>query len=132
LYISKLQSNCGVVVLLPELFAAWANSQQVVVIALSGCAQLIAPSIVIGICDEDESPVTNGVEVVTGAVGVFRGAGGASPRQVVVIALSGCAQLITPSIVNGTSLATSRLKSEKSIELLITIEIRNIEILFIS
>jgi hypothetical protein len=75
------------------------------VIALSGCAQLITPSIVIGICDEDESPETTGVEVVTGAAGVFTGGGGASPRQVVVIALSGCAQLITPSIVSGISLA---------------------------
>jgi hypothetical protein len=50
-----------------------------------------------------------GVEIVVGSGGVFTGGGGASPRQVVVIALSGCAQLITPSIVMGC-----RLRMKKS------------------
>ena len=84
-----------------------------------------------GICDEDESPETTGVEVVTGAVGVFTGGGGASPRHVVVIALSGCAQLMTPSIVNGISLAAIGLALEKSNELLIAMELVNKKILFI-
>ena len=117
--------------LLPEFFSACARSQQVVVIALSGCAQLITPSIVSGICDEDESPETAGVEVVTGAAGVFTGGGGASPRQVVVIALSGCAQLITPSMVRGISLAPVVLRPAKRNEQLRTIEERIVEILFI-
>ena len=50
-----------------------------------------------------------GVEIVVGSGGVFTGGGGASPRQVVVIALSGCAQLITPSIVNGMSFANEKV-----------------------
>ena len=41
--------------------------------------------------------------VAVGAMGV--GSGGFSPRHVVVIALSGCAQLMTPSIVSGISSA---------------------------
>jgi len=48
-----------------------------------------------------------GAAVVVGTAGVFTGGGGVSPRQVVVIALSGCAQLITPSIVIGISLASA-------------------------
>jgi hypothetical protein len=100
-------------VLLPEFFSACARSQQVVVIALSGCAQLITPSIVIGICDEDESPETTGVEVVTGAAGVFTGGGGASPRHVVVTAFVGLAQLISPFTVIGIHKAKDLLDSRE-------------------
>jgi hypothetical protein len=75
--------------------------------------------------------VTKGVEVVTGGAGVFSGAGGASPRHVVVIALSGCAQLMTPSIVIGISLAPTGLMFEKRNALLKTIEERIVKILFI-
>jgi tartrate dehydratase beta subunit/fumarate hydratase class I family protein len=126
-----LQSTWGGTGLSPAFFAACANSQQVVVIALSGCAQLITPSIVIGICDKDESPETTGVEVVTGAAGVFTGGGGASPRHVVVIALSGCAQLITPSIVSGMLLATTGVTPVRMNEALTAIELRIFKILFI-
>jgi hypothetical protein len=59
-----------------------------------------------GTCGAEDSAGVDGAGVVVGTAGVFTGAGGASPRQVVVIALSGCAQLITPSIVIGISLAS--------------------------
>ena len=55
-----------------------------------------------------------------GAAGVFTGGGGASPLQVVVIALSGCAQLITPSIVNGISLARDTAALETTRKLVIS------------
>jgi hypothetical protein len=84
-----------------------------------------------GICEEDESPEATGVEVVTGAAGVFTAGDGASPRQVVVIALSGCAQLITPSIVSGISVAPIGLMFAKRNELLRAIEERIVKILFI-
>jgi hypothetical protein len=58
-----------------------------------------------GTCGAVDSVGADGAGVVVGTAGVFTGAGGASPRQVVVIALSGCAQLITPSIVIGISVA---------------------------
>ena len=65
----------------------------------------MTPSIVNGTCGALGSLGAGAAGATVGTVGVFTGAGAGSPRHVVVTALSGCAQLMTPSIVNGISLA---------------------------
>jgi len=79
--------------------------RQILLSLFSGKAQLIAvfPEYVIVVPGGAASVVT---------AGVFTGGGGASPRQVVVMALSGWAQLITPLIVNGTPGADSPADDE--------------------
>ncbi len=68
---------------------------------------MMTPSMVRGTCGALDSAGADGAGAVVGTAGVFTGAGGASPRHVVVIALSGCAQLITPSMVIGISVAVA-------------------------
>ena len=96
--------------------AASAKFQQVVVIELSGCAQLMTPSIVNGICGALGSLGVGAAGAAVGTDGVFTGAGAGSPRQVVVIALSGCAQLMTPSIVIGIPSAEAEVGVTKVIK----------------
>ena len=90
----------------PEILEDWALSQHVVVIAVSGLAQLISPLIVSGIegacgvsadegvAEDAEGAGAAGAGTSRVTAGVFTGGGGASPRHVVVIAFTGCAQLI--------------------------------------